>query len=249
MALGRLNFETNNIEEAKKELHEAERLSIKNNLLAEMKGTYTKLATLHTSEKNYKKANRYLEELLVVNDSIFNQQKSEQINKFEAQYELKEKESLLELQESELELQSLLIERQKAANFTMVIIAILMFVIAILAFLNIRRRKQVNSKLKDLDKAKSRFFNNISHEMRNPLTLIMSPLQKVSEESKGSPYHQDLQLAYKNSAKLLDRVNEILDLSKLEAGNMILNLSGISLHKLCHRIYFTYISYAHIQKY
>ncbi len=244
MALGRLNFETNNFDEAKKELHEAERLSIKYNLLTEMKGIYTKLAKLYSSEQDFKKANNYLENLIIVNDSIFNKQRSEQINRFEAQFELREKESLLELQKSELELQSLSIERQKIITYTMIVIAILLFIIAVMAFLNIRRRKVVNSRLKELDIAKSRFFDNISHEMRNPLTLIMSPLQKVTEASEGSQYYQDLKLAYNNSTKLLDRVNEILDLSKLEAGNMVLNLSEISLYKICHRIYFTYVSYA-----
>lgn len=67
--------------------------------------------------------------------------------------------------------------------------------------------------LKELDKLKSRFFANISHELRTPLTLILGPLRQLRKKQDNG----QLNVMERNGAKLLGLVEEILDLSKLEA--------------------------------
>ena len=77
-------------------------------------------------------------------------------------------------------------------------------------------------KLKEIDDAKTRFFTNISHEFRTPLTIIIGMVEKI---------HQDpirwqengLMMIRRNSKKLLSLINQILDLSKLESGAMEMN--------------------------
>lgn len=73
-------------------------------------------------------------------------------------------------------------------------------------------------KLKEMDQIKSRFFTNISHELRTPLTLILAPLEGVlRQSSKGHPFYERLQLMQQNGQRLLKRINELLDLSLLDA--------------------------------
>jgi signal transduction histidine kinase/ligand-binding sensor domain-containing protein/AraC-like DNA-binding protein len=83
------------------------------------------------------------------------------------------------------------------------------------------RLKQLESdKQKDVEQLKSRFFANISHELRTPLTLILGPVEKLRGEELGESPHRDLGLIQRNARRLLELVNQLLDLSKLEAGSM-----------------------------
>jgi signal transduction histidine kinase/DNA-binding response OmpR family regulator len=81
---------------------------------------------------------------------------------------------------------------------------------------------QQTEELKEMDRLKSRFFANISHEFRTPLTLILSPLEE--EISKRPAGRDSLMLIQRNANRLLELVNQLLDLSKLEAGKMQLQL-------------------------
>ncbi|MFD2934437.1 ATP-binding protein [Spirosoma flavum] len=81
-------------------------------------------------------------------------------------------------------------------------------------------REQESIQLKHLDEIKSRFFANITHEFRTPLTLILTPLEQVLNDSTDSPYHGRLSLIYRNANRLLRLINELLDLAKLDAGNL-----------------------------
>jgi len=77
------------------------------------------------------------------------------------------------------------------------------------------------AKLKELDELKSRFFANISHEFRTPLTLTIGPLEDLRTGVYGPlsrTLDEQLGLALRNARRLLRLVNQILDVAKLEAG-------------------------------
>ncbi|BDS13437.1 hybrid sensor histidine kinase/response regulator transcription factor [Aureispira anguillae] len=80
-------------------------------------------------------------------------------------------------------------------------------------------------KLKDLDKAKTRFFSNITHEFRTPLTLVIGPLEQLIAQSSSSDLRQKLDRILKNAQHLLILINQLLDLSKIEGGKMAIAVS------------------------
>jgi PAS domain S-box-containing protein len=77
--------------------------------------------------------------------------------------------------------------------------------------------------LAEIDRAKTAFFNNVSHEFRTPLTLMLGPLQDLLSRSQThlSPTAKEqLELANRNGARLLRLVNTLLDFSRIEAGRV-----------------------------
>ncbi len=97
--------------------------------------------------------------------------------------------------------------------------------------------------LKELDKVKSKFFANISHELRTPLTLINGPLETFLER-EGTHLDPDtlslIKTANQNGESLLGLVEEILDLTKLEAGKLPLIENPIPLHELLNDTFDAY---------
>ena len=86
-------------------------------------------------------------------------------------------------------------------------------------------QQKTNTKLKELDKLKSNFFTNISHEFRTPLTLITSPIDDtLSDTSISDQKRQQFTVAKQNSERLLSLVNQVLDLSKIDAGQLKLHI-------------------------
>ena len=97
--------------------------------------------------------------------------------------------------------------------------------------LNEKARAEAN-RIREMDTIKSKFFANISHEFRTPLTLIQGPLQQIEEQASDHnkqngtisvPWRQ-LKTMRRNTDRLLELVNQLLDLSRLDAGSMKLQI-------------------------
>lgn len=105
-------------------------------------------------------------------------------------------------------------------------------------------------KLKELDRAKSRFFANISHEFRTPLTLILGPLNqlisrfKQGEKDAPAEITEPLYVMQRNGKLLLQLIEEILDLSKLEARKLEVLESNTEVFPFIKRLYATFESHA-----
>jgi len=76
--------------------------------------------------------------------------------------------------------------------------------------------------LAELDRAKTAFFSNVSHEFRTPLTLMLGPLEDMLARANGSltVNREELDLVHRNTLRLLKLVNTLLDFSRIEAGRI-----------------------------
>jgi PAS domain S-box-containing protein len=100
------------------------------------------------------------------------------------------------------------------------------------AFEQERRRAEA---LAEIDRAKTAFFTNISHEFRTPLTLMLGPLEELTSSipesgSAASDERQQLTLVHRNARRLLKLVNALLEFSRIEAGraNVSFQLTDLS---------------------
>ncbi len=87
------------------------------------------------------------------------------------------------------------------------------------------RIEEQADKLRDLDRFKTQFFANVSHEFRTPLTMIVGPLENLLSGTFGttsSEVQRQMQIMLRNALRLMRLINQLLDLSKLEEGKMTL---------------------------
>ena len=97
------------------------------------------------------------------------------------------------------------------------------------------RLARANEELKELDILKSQFFANISHEVRTPLTSIIAPVQSMFQGDAGRLTDEQQTLVgqvYRNSVRLLDMINQMLDFAKFDARKMQLRLARVSVAEI-----------------
>lgn len=130
------------------------------------------------------------------------------------------------------------------------IILYIFFVIGLIFFIFYRTRKHHNIKLErqrlllkreqeaNLNEMKLRFFTNISHDLRTPLTLILTPLQTILSGMLEDGLRKKLNTVNKNAEQLLQLINALLDFRKLDAGAETLHLQASDfvhfIRELCH---------------
>jgi signal transduction histidine kinase/ligand-binding sensor domain-containing protein/DNA-binding response OmpR family regulator len=80
----------------------------------------------------------------------------------------------------------------------------------------IKQQQEEVVRSRELDMMKTRFFTNVSHEFRTPLSLILSPLEKLSEKVDDVEQRKNIDLIQRNAKRLLNLVNQLLDFRKME---------------------------------
>src|SRR5690606_11383834 len=97
-----------------------------------------------------------------------------------------------------------------------------------------RRRAEA---LADIDRAKTVFFSNVSHEFRTPLRLMLGPLEEVlTNHELPLAVHKNLEIAHRNSQRLLKLVNSLLDFARVETGRIEVSFEPVDLASLTAEI-------------
>ena len=99
-------------------------------------------------------------------------------------------------------------------------------------------------KFQEIDRMKSHFFANISHEFRTPLTLIKGPIERWLPKMELPEMRRDFEMTSRNTNRLLQLVNQLLDLSRLESGKMKLQVRPENIVELTRRMTMTFESMA-----
>jgi signal transduction histidine kinase/DNA-binding response OmpR family regulator len=207
----------------------------------------TRLFDVYYTLRNYKKAIKYLQNANAMEDSTYTKENSQIIQNLQAKYEADKRNTENKLLKKDAEISSANIKKRDNLIIFILISLAGVFLTALIYFrLSYIRKGLVEEvrekskevqlqaeKLKELDEVKSRFFANISHDLRTPLTLIMGSLERITEnkESFTNEASKDLEMASKNSKRLLFLTNEINELNQLENGRLKLELQPIHVNE------------------
>ncbi len=104
------------------------------------------------------------------------------------------------------------------------------------------------SELRTLDELKSKFFANVTHELRTPLTLILGPTEHLIKNAPAQNTQLHLNAIQRNAQKLLNLVDELLDLSKMESNKLVLEEKPVHVYKLISHLFASFTPYAEHRK-
>ncbi|WP_418697978.1 hybrid sensor histidine kinase/response regulator transcription factor [Bacteroides sp.] len=102
----------------------------------------------------------------------------------------------------------------------------LLLVLGIITYLfnRIRHRREMTERKhqEEINEAKLQFFINISHEIRTPMTLIINPIEKLLSDNLSPELNKTYMMIYRNSQRILRLVNQLMDMRKIDKGQMFL---------------------------
>ncbi len=105
--------------------------------------------------------------------------------------------------------------------------------------------KVKNLQLEEADKTKTRFFTNISHEIRTPLSMILGPLDKlIGEHGDDEKKENVFEVMRRNGQRLMQLINQLLDISRLDSGKMKIILSETDIIKNIRILVYEFLSIA-----
>ena len=245
--LGLIYIRTNQLDSAAFYLERDLKLKInqKNNFT--IRHTYEYLSLLEEKRGNFDRALEYHKLYKQMADSLFESRRAKELAEIQAKYDTEKQEKEIAGLQQENEKRTLW--RNIFAVGTVVTLGL-----ALLGFQFFRYRNKKNEELLEaketqrqelekLDQLKSRFFNNISHEFRTPLTLILGPLDKIRKNVDES-LQPTVNVIERNGKRLLKLINQLLDLSKIESGKVELRTSYLDIVPLVKGLIMSFHSIA-----
>jgi len=142
-----------------------------------------------------------------------------------------------------------IISKQNAFISIVIVILLIATLFILTLYWNYRNKQRANKLLREMDELKTRLYSNITHELRTPLTLILGPLEEMlAAESDRKPSRKQVKMMRKNADTLLNLVNQMLDLAKVDANSLKLELSEADVVKFVKVRFAAFASLANQKK-
>lgn len=250
--LSEIHYYEGNLQEAENAVVQSLEISSSLRLRELIRIGYRTMMWIKRARNEYKGAYEFQEKYYRISDSISNETKARQIALLEMR---------LEAEKSEHEIKRLTLESELGYRWKFALtggIILLVAAISIIVVMNQATQKKsqflldtqsrLNAKLKETDEIKRRFFANISHEFKTPISLIVAPLEERISKATSPDEKKDLEMIKRNAGRLLSLINELLDLSKLEAGKLKLSVNPVEINAFIAKIASSFDAIAHQKK-
>ncbi|MEL6194867.1 MAG: tetratricopeptide repeat protein [Bacteroidota bacterium] len=205
---------------------------------------YKTLSEVNSAKGNHKLAYDLRIKYDAYKDSLYTIEKRDLAEEIEAKYQNEQKTKEIALLASEKEVQSLQLGKRKNERNAFIVLAILVLLLAVLLYNQYRIKQQSNKELKELNRLKSDFFANISHEFRTPLTLIQGPIERLDQHPEEELKKDELKMIRRNTNKVLSLVNQLLLLSQIDEGKLEIDAKKGDLYKCLRTAAASFHSYA-----
>lgn len=186
------------------------------------------MADFYEATGNIKAALKTLKQYYYLKDSVESKENAALGRELEQKYSANEKQKQIELLQKEK-------EKEQVTRKAIMVVASLSILIGLILFFGFRNRGQMNKQLAEKNKIieaerqrafrseqfKQQFLANMSHELRSPMNAIIGSVTLALKQEDVESSKKYLETAQRSSKNLLGIINDILDLSKIEAGKLV----------------------------
>ncbi len=264
LSLGEIYAETGKYEKAKKMLLYGLKLSKALGVKSNVEKGYHTLYFIYKKQYKYKNALRYLEMANIYHDSVMNITLQKEIARLQMQFETERKENQIILLKQQAKIRELNLKKQKFLNYFLLTAFVTALIIVFFLSVYLHNKNRLNKilleknheieiakkklemsgielikakqKAEESDKSKSEFLANMSHEIRTPLNSVIGfsdLLATIITDPKKTQYVNSIKSSGEN---LLILINDILDLSKIEAGKFEVEFVPINIYDVFEEV-------------
>jgi signal transduction histidine kinase/AmiR/NasT family two-component response regulator len=212
------------------------------------------LVSVYKARGETGKALGYATLYATLQDSIFKEQASRNLADAEVRLNILEKDNQVAALSKENQLQRLRTQKNTIISVSLLVMLCLGGVFTFLTIRAYRKTLKQNEQLKQQGEIisaqveqlaaastmKSRFFANVSHELRTPVTILTGMLELLKDKLIAKKEKEQLSIAFSNSRKLQQMIEEILDLSRLESGKPQIKKTVVNIRPLTQRLVYAF---------
>ncbi|MDH7445798.1 tetratricopeptide repeat-containing hybrid sensor histidine kinase/response regulator [Aquimarina sp. 2201CG14-23] len=248
---GKMALNNNEMAKAEGYFKDAIGIAEKHNMLLELSYTYEALAEMHQKQGNIEEAFKDLKLYHEYKDKVYDKDKLKQIEVAKVSFSVDEFKRELEITKTEKEYQANMARVNKTINIISVVGLILLLGVIFFIYIGYRSKKKLSDVLKEknaqlieakseaekLTQVKSQFISTVSHELRTPLYGVVGITSLLLEDKDVLDKHRQLLGSLKFSGDyLLNLINNVLQISKIESNKVTLAKTPTNLFKLSQNL-------------
>ncbi len=260
---GRLYSLKGQYDEALDSFHQSLQIAKANNLKRVVLQNYNWLSEMYENQKDYKNALIYFKLYSNIQGAIFADKQIAEINQLELEFSFEQEAKKQALKSKEDTDKNIIIQKQRALNTLYAAIMLMLIASAIFIFFQYRTKIKSNLRLKKMneeleskvedrtkslvkakekaeesDRLKSSFLANMSHEIRTPMNGILGFADLLKEPKlSGAEQNRYIGIIERSGARMLNIINDLIDISKVESGQMEVFISETNINEQLADIY------------
>lgn len=235
--LGFYYFQKKDYREAIRYYHLSEAAARKFGSNRDIAHVYGTIAESYAAIGDYRNAYNNLYLYATLNDSLNKLDINSYVLRLDKQFQTEKSRELI--QDQELKLRTARLEVQQQRN-TILIIIIVFVLILFAAFVILGYTTFKNRVRQKVDEAKSRFFANVAHEIRTPLSMIQAPLEVLQRQVTDEGLQKQIAVASRNTRRLNELISQMLDISRIDAAGYTLHESVGNLEEFARQLFQQY---------
>lgn len=211
-----------------------------------LRDNYKLLAEIYTSKKDFERALQFYQLYSNYKDSISNENSTVNIARLQNEFDFERKNQEIELLKKNTEIQEQKIDNQNTLRNFLIAVIVLVVILLVVIYYRYREKNKIQAEIlkakevaEQAKETQEQFLANTSHEIRTPMNGIIGMTNHLKDTALSSEQREYISAIYESANSLLVLINDLLDLSKINAGKMTFEKKAFRVSDLFKNLIYT----------